>query len=174
MLSAMQTSLPLSQRPIDQALIGFFILNLLFVTYGVSGEQIYILDPDNPARPFWPPNFMVDAIHWYGRNFDPLLMARPAWWRATIWLDNLCFGPYYLAATYAFWKGKAWIRLPSVIYATMMLTNVSIIMFEEIWGPHATPNFPAVLGANLGWIVVPIVVLLRVWPRRNPFEVKWR
>jgi hypothetical protein len=166
----MANALPLTKRPVDLGLVIFFWINILFVTYGVSGEQIYITDPYDPVRPFWPPDFMADAIQWYGRSFDPLLMARPPWWRATIWLDNICFGPYYIAAIYAFTTGKNWIRLPSVMYATMMLTNVSIIMFEELWGPYASPHFDIVLAANAGWIIVPIVVYWRVWPKQDMFN----
>jgi hypothetical protein len=43
---------------------------------------------------------MVDVIHWWGNTFDPVLIARPAWWKVTIWIDALFFGPYYLFAIY--------------------------------------------------------------------------
>jgi EXPERA (EXPanded EBP superfamily) len=47
---------------------------------------------------------LVDLIHWYGRTFDPLIIARPAWWKATIGIDALFFGPFYLFAIYAYSK----------------------------------------------------------------------
>ena len=44
-------------------------------------EQLVIADPYDFEYPSWPPRFMVDAVHWWGRTFDPLLMARPTWWK---------------------------------------------------------------------------------------------
>ena len=68
-------------------------------------------------------------------------MARPAWWRATIWIDALFFGPFYVFAIYAYIKGRNWIRFGSIIWASVMLTNVTIILFEEVMGEHAiTPS----------------------------------
>lgn len=71
--------LPLSKRPIDIALIVFFCINLFFITYIVDVEQLVIPDAYHFQYPVWPPAKMVDLVHWYGRNFDPVLMARPAW-----------------------------------------------------------------------------------------------
>jgi hypothetical protein len=48
-----------------------------------------------------------------------------------------------------------------------MLTNVTIILSEEIWGPHATPHLAAVIGANASWIVAPLLILWRM--RKDPF-----
>ncbi len=131
-------SLPLAKRPIDIVLIIFFCVNLFFITYIVDLEQLVIADANHFQYPVWPPSKMVDLVHWYGNNFDPLLIARPAWWRATIWIDALFFGPFYVFAIYAYAKGKNWIRFASIVWASVMLTNVSIILFEEVTGgmPH--------------------------------------
>ena len=107
-------------------------------------------------------------IHWYERTFDPLLLARPAWYRATIWLDCLVFGPFYAAALFAYAKGKDWIRLPSVIWASIMSTNVFIILFDELLGIHRSPHPLAVVAANAAWLVVPIVVVARMWRSEHP------
>ncbi|MBS1742855.1 MAG: DUF2781 domain-containing protein [Bacteroidetes bacterium] len=165
----MNQSIPLSKRPLDIAIVIFFIINLTFITYIVDIEQLIIADPDNFQYPVWPPASLVDLIHWYGRNFDPPLMARPAWWRATIWIDALFFGPYYAFAIYAFIKGKNWIRLISVVWASVMITNVTIILFEEVGGEHATPERTRVLLANAAWLIFPIIVLIRMWRNPKPF-----
>ena len=88
--------------------------------------------------------------------YDHDLIARPVWWKMTIWIDNLLFGPFYVVATYAYVKGKNWIRMPSVIYASMLMTNVIIILGEEYAGQYASPDFPLVLLANLPWLVFPL------------------
>jgi hypothetical protein len=165
-------TIPLKKRPLDIAIFGFFFFNAVFITYFFDLEQVVIPNTAHFTYPVWPPHFLVDAAHWFGRNFDPLLYARPVWWRATIWIDILLFGPFYFVAMYAFAKGKKWIRLPSIIYSSIMLTNVSIILSEEIWGPHATPHLLAVLGANASWIIFPIIIIWRMWPGEDPFSPK--
>jgi hypothetical protein len=161
--------IPLAERRLDLAFIGFFLVNLLFITYIVDLEQIVIRDAVSFTYPLWPPAPLVDLVHWYGRTFDPLLMARPPFWKASSWLDALLFGPYYVAATYAFWKGRDWIRLPTIIYATMLFTNVAMIMSEEAWGVSASPRLAIVAALNLPRFLVPVALIARVWPSEHPF-----
>lgn len=165
-------SLSLRQRPWDYAFVVFFIINLVFITYIVDLEQIVIADPSNFTYPLWPPRFFVDIIHNYGRTFDPPQWHRPVWWQATIWLDAIFFGPFYLAAIYAFVKGKAWIRIPSVLWAGMLFTNVFIIMSEEYFGPTPTPKPMEVTLLNLPWALFPVFTVWRMWREGNPFAAK--
>ena len=51
----------------------------------------------------------------------------------------------------------------------MLLTNVLIILYEEAYGLHATPNFTVVFLANLPWLVFPLVILLRMGLDERPF-----
>jgi len=163
-------SLPLSKRPLDIAIIIFFVINLFFITYIIDLEQLVIADANHFQYPLWPPKKMIDLVHWYGRNFDPVLIARPAWWRATIWIDSLFFGPFYVFAIYAYAKGLKWIRLISIVWASVMLANVSIILFEEVNGEHASPELFRVFLSNAAWIIFPLIVLYRMWRYENPFS----
>ena len=162
-------AVPLAERKLDIVFIGFFLVNLCFITYVVDFEQLVVADPAQFTYPLWPPAAMIDLVHWYGRNFDPLLIARPPFWMATIWIDALLFGPYYVAALYAFWKGRDWIRLPSIIYATMLFTNVVIILFEETAGQFASPKLAVVVALNLPWLLMPIAIIVRMWRSEHPF-----
>lgn len=160
--------IPLRQRKLDWFFIGFFLINLLFITYIVDIEQLIIPDPYHFTQPLWPPAPMVKMIHNYGTTLDPLLMARPQWWKNTIWLDVVFYGPFYVAALYAFIKGKNWIRIPAIFYSGMMFADVFIILGEEIAGPHATPHLPIVLLLNLPWLLMPIFLTLRL-RKEGPF-----
>ena len=164
--------IPLKKRPVDIALIVFFFINFFFITYMIDVEQLVIADPDHFQYPVWPPRWLIDLVHWYGRNFDPVLMARPAWWRATIWIDSLFFGPYYAVAIYAFIKGKNWIRLVTIVWASVMLTNVTIILFEEVNGSHASPELGRVFLANSSWLLFPVIALVRMWRSATPFSFR--
>jgi hypothetical protein len=161
--------IPLLHRPGDIAILIFFVINLLFITYMVDFEQLVIPNPAYFTYPTWPPRFAVEAVHWWGNTFDPVLMARPAWWKATIWIDALFFGPFYLFAIYAYLRGKEWIRIPSIIYSSMLITNVIIILSEESYGAHATPHWPVVLLFNLPWLLFPAYIIYRMWRFPHPF-----
>jgi hypothetical protein len=165
----MRKTIPLSERKTDYIYIAFFLVNLLFITYIVDLEQLVIKDPANFKYPIWPLPFFVDMVHWWGNNFDPLQNARPVWWNATIWLDVILFGPFYLAATYAFIKGKEWIRIPTFIIMSILFTNVFIILNEEICGPTPAKNLPLVLLANAPWFLFPVFLIWKMWKNANPF-----
>ena len=87
----MSEAIAFSRRRVDWPIVSFFAVNLLFITYVVDLEQLVIADPAHFTYPLWPPAPMVDLIHSYGRTFDPLLMARPVWWKMTILLDSVFF-----------------------------------------------------------------------------------
>ncbi len=59
--------------------------------------------------------------------------------------------------------------MPTIIYATMLFTNVVIILFEERLGAHAAPSFAMVFGSNLAWLVFPVMLIIRMWPGEHPF-----
>src|SRR5689334_10758436 len=165
----MRSPIPISRRKHDWVFLGFFFVNFIFITYIVDLEQLVIADPHHFAYPLWPPAPLVDLVHWYGNHFDPLLMARPAWWRATIWIDVLFFGPFYAFALYAFARGRDWIRVPALVWAGTMTANVLIILMEERSGATPTPNFGFVLLVNLPWLLTPAAMILRMW-RDKPFS----
>ena len=165
----MAEAIPFSQRRIDIILVIFFLVNLLFVSYLVDTEQLVIANPANFTYPVWPPRLMIDAVHWWGNSFDPLLMARPVFFKVTIWLDNLLYGPFYLVAIYAYSKGKEWIRLPSIIYAVSMISGVIMILSEEAFGQYHTSHLAIVVAANAAWIIFPLIILFRLGLNEHPF-----
>jgi hypothetical protein len=166
----MERATPLRERPLDIAFVVFFAFNFFFITYIVDIEQIMLPSLEGDwAYPLWPPRFFVDLIHWYGSSFDPVQMARPPWWRATIWADSLFFGPYYGFAMYAFVKGKNWIRIPTFLWASSLITVVGVILFEETVGPYATPHTGMVYALNFPWIAFPTLAIARMWKSETPF-----
>jgi hypothetical protein len=165
----MRQPIPLRRRPLDIGLLGFFVFNLVFVSYVISLEQIAIGDPASFVPPLWPPRGAIALVHWWEKTYDPLLWARPAWYRATIWIDVLFFGPFYAAAIFAYSRGRDWIRLPSILWAGLMFANVTIIVFDELFGVHASPYPWVVVGANASWFLVPVIVLWRMASRPHPF-----
>jgi hypothetical protein len=161
---------PLRQRRTDLFFVGFFLLNVGFITYVVDLEQLVVADPYHVDYPLWPPPPLVDLVHWYGSHYDPLLMARSPFWRMTIWIDVLFFGPFYATAIYAFLRGRDWIRLPALVWSGTMIANVLIILVEERYGQWATPHWPLVLALNVPWLALPLAVIWRM-RAEHPFAV---
>jgi hypothetical protein len=163
-------SIPLRQRPGDIVLLLFFCISLFYVALVMDIEQLMIPDASNFTYPVWPPAFLVDHVHWYGRTFDPLQMARPAWWRACIWHEMVFGVPFYLFAIYAFIRGREWIRIPALLYGASLITIVLIILYEERYGPHAAPHYAQVLLFNLPWLLWPAYMIYRMWRYPQPFS----
>ncbi len=166
----MRRPIPLRERPLDWLLLGFFAINLVFITYIVDLEQLVIADRAHFTYPLWPPARLVDLVHWWGDNFDPLQNARPPFWRATIWLDVLLFGPFYVLAIRAIARGQEWIRVPAIFWSGVMFANVTILMFEELVGPCRSPAPFTVAMANLPWWLLPLVVTWRFARSNHPFS----
>jgi len=167
-LPALRRSIPLSRRRLDWILLAFFAVNLLFITYFVDIEQLTVANPVHFSYPLWPPTPIVDLVHSYGKMYDPLLMARPAFWRMTIWIDVIWNGPFYLCAIYAIGRGRDWIRTPALVWCGSMTAVVLIILAEEYDGVHAAPDFGIILALNLPWLLLPLLTLIRV-ARNHPF-----
>ena len=163
-----RTPIPFRQRRLDWLFVFFFVINFFFITYVVDLEQLVIANPTQYRQPAWPPPVMLKIIHAYGSTYDPLLMARPQWWKQTIWLDVLFYGPFYFVAILAFLRGSEWIRLPAIFYSGMMFADVFIILGEEIAGPHATPHLAIVTALNLPWLLLPLLLTARLW-KEHPF-----
>ena len=157
-------------HPLDILLLIFYAFNLFFNVYLIDIEQVIIPDANHFTYPVWPPKFMIDLTHWYGHHFDPALIARPAWWRAAIWVDVLFLGPFYAVAIYAHIKKKNWIRMPTIMWACVLLTEMYIIIFEELKGVNATPEVGRMLLANAAWVIFPILALIRMLPHPEPFS----
>jgi EXPERA (EXPanded EBP superfamily) len=160
--------IPLRERKADWVLLAFFAVNLFFITYFVDIEQLTIANPYHFGYPAWPPRAIVDMVHSYGQRYDPLLMARPAFWRMTIWIDVLWNGPFYVAAIYAIARGREWIRVPALIWSGSMSAVVLVILAEEYDGVHASPHFPIVLLLNVPWLALPLGTIIRM-AREHPF-----
>lgn len=152
----------LYRRPVDLIFVVFFAFNLVFISYTLDIEQLVIADPHHFSYPWWPPRAFVDAAHWYGDTYDPLVMARPAFWRMMMWIDAVYFGPFYLAAIVAFVRGRDWIRVPALVWSGMLITCVSIILMEERYGQWPTDHLPVVLATNVPWLLVALAMIWRM------------
>lgn len=166
--------LPLPPRPAgkrapwtlaDRLLVVWFVVGLL-VTFLVDIEQVMVVDPTKYGQhgftPLWPPEPCVRAIHWWGHTADKLVLARPPWFRVAIWIEIVVQAPFYVLAILAFVRGESWIRLPSLVYSSVLLTIMPMVLGEQLFGPHATARPGLVLAVYGAYVLMPILVAWRV------------
>lgn len=135
-------SISLTRRPLD-------LLFLLFFAVGL-GLTLSAWSPGLLSA--WP----VTAGLW---------ALRPAWGDWTPWVQGILFGPFYVTALYAFAWGKDWIRMPALIWAAAMATLSSTSMAAD--PAIGTPS--ALLAVNLLWLLLPALLIWRLWRTEHPF-----
>lgn len=162
-------NLPLKDRRID---LFFAVIFLVFaVTSGISDAIPTLgiaMSPDSP-------NPLARANYWYAVDADPLFLQAPVWMRFVTGLSAFVYGPFYLLLSWCLVKGKNWIQLPAVIYATMISTITGIIVFGvEFFGEPdlRTQNPVKFLSLNLPYVLVPILLLVRM-RKPMPFTRKF-
>jgi hypothetical protein len=162
-------NLPLNERRID---LFFAVLFVIFaITSGISDAIPTLgieMSPDS-ANP------LARANYWYAIDADPLFMHPPIWMRFVTGLSTFVYGPFYLLLSYCLVKGKNWIQLPSVIYATMIAGITGVLVFGvEFFGEpeFRTHNPVKFLSLNLPYVLMPILLLVRM-RKPMPFTRKF-
>ncbi|MFO0594561.1 MAG: emopamil-binding family protein [Myxococcaceae bacterium] len=168
-MSSAEENLPLGQRRID---IFFAIVFVLFaVTSGISDAIPTLgieMTPDSP-------NALARANYWYAIDADPLFMHPPVWMRFVTGLSAFVYGPFYLVLAWCLVKGKNWIQLPAVIYATMISSITGVIVFGvEFFGEpeFRTLNPVKFLSFNSPYVLLPLLLLVRM-RKPMPFTRKF-
>ncbi|OQR95103.1 hypothetical protein ACHHYP_00389 [Achlya hypogyna] len=157
----------------DWFFVGYCLLSLLIAVTCDVEALLHDRATYGKVAPIvnWPPPFLVRALHQWGDDFDPLLNARPLWFKVCFGLEMTLQVPYYIVAIYAFTKGCEWIRLPTVIYASMSLTTMisfsransshAIVLVEQFYGEFATPAPLVILASYLPFAFAPAAFLYR-------------
>jgi hypothetical protein len=163
------TNLPLSRRRFDAVLAVIFAL---FTVTSAIADLVPTLGIDF-SKPSG--NFLVNSNYWYAHDADPLFMDPPTWMRIVTGLSAFVYGPFYILLVYALLRGRNWIQLPAVIYATMISSITGIIVFGvEFFGEPEwqTQNPAKFLAFNVPYVLVPLVLLARMrkpMPFTRPF-----
>ena len=165
----MNVSLPLRDRRID---IFFAVLFSAFTVTSLISDLLPTVGVDfsKPSD-----NFFVNSNYWYAHDADPLFMHPPDWMRIVTGLSAFVYMPFYVVLVFALLTGRNWIQLPSVIYATMIVTLTGIVVFGvEFFGDPAlrTGNPAKFLAFNLPYVLVPLLLLVRMrkpLPFTRPF-----
>jgi hypothetical protein len=104
----------------------------------------------------------------YVTGTDPLLVDNPPFIRVMAAANAFVFGPFYLVLIYALWAGRAWIRLPALMYAATMTYNMVIVLGVHVVGDYEHDDLPKFLVFNLPFLLIPLALAWRM-RSANPF-----
>ena len=152
---------------VDKAFVAWFVIGTM-IGLCIDMEQVMISDPlkygTSPATtPLWPPEPFARAVQWWGRHADALVLARPVWFQVAIWLEIFVQVPFYLMGIFAFTRRLNWVRIPAIVYSVVLLTIMPIVMGEQYFGEHATKKPWLVTSVYAAYVIMPLLVLARVW-----------
>ncbi len=135
--------------------------------------------PLDPNSGYWLERFIYDT---YARVADPLLILNPPQVRVSAWISAFVWLPLYLFFIPAFMRGWNWIRPFGLVYGGALTHGMITYMAEGIFGRVATegwadavscagcvePNTLYYVGANAAYLLVPALMIVRMW-KRDPF-----
>ena len=152
-------NLPLRKRGWDIFFIVFFSWAIVSC---ITSDAIPTLGieqaPDSP-------NILAQWNYAYASVNDPLFLNPPVWMRIVTGLSAFVYSIFYVVLIYALVKGKNWIQLPAVIYATLIVGITGIIVFGvEFFGEPEwrTPNPVGFFLINAPYVFIPLLLLIRM------------
>lgn len=159
------TSLPLAKRSID---IFFICIFSIFIVTSIISDSIPTLGIPQTAHTT---NFLAQFNYNYSSMNDPLFQNPPVWMRFITGTSAFVYLPFYVLLIISLVQRWNWIQLPSVIYATMIISLTVIPIFgTEFFGEAAqrTPHPVIFLLYNGPYVLVPLLLLIRM-RKPHPF-----
>jgi hypothetical protein len=152
-------NLPLRERKID---VFFAVVFVCFIASSIIADSVSTLGIEmRPDSASW----LARSNWWYAHDADPMFMHPPMWMRFVCGLSAFVYGPFYVVLVWCLLKGRNWVQLPSVMYATMISTITGVVVFGvEFFGePELRTLNPAkFLAFNLPYVVLPLLLLVRM------------
>ena len=150
-------TLSILKRPLDLFFVFFFcvfaITSFIFDPYIIFCVDI-AASTDIVGRSWF----------WYARSYDPVFLDTPLWLKILLATDAFIMGPFYPFLIYAFVKSRNWVRIPAIIYGTMLAFSTLIYFaweFLDMNNRQAANLFVVVL-ANIPYTIVALLVMWRV------------
>lgn len=153
------TKLRLTERPFDIVFIVFFCI---FIVTCVISDSIPTLGIPQTAHST---NLFAQWNYTYSSMNDPLYEHPPVWLRFITGTSAFAYLPFYVILVISLFRGWNWVQLPSVIYATMIISLTGIPIFGvEFFGPAAerTPHPIIFLLYNGAYVLIPLLLLIRM------------
>jgi len=163
----------LPMTTLDRVLVGSFAT---FFVIGVVVDYINAFGPangitrENTKDWNWPPQVVWDLYFWWARICDPVLAVNPVWIKYLSLLSPVVFCPFYLLSIWAIVTRREWIRIPIIIYSSILFIDLSAFFVEGIYGDLPSPNM-WIFTAGYGYYqIFPVIAIARFW-KDHPFTI---
>ena len=106
---------------------------------------------------------------WWCRAADPVLLHNPLHVKLLSMVTPCLLTPFYLVSCIAIHYRLSFIRIPSIVAATLLLVVLSTFLVEATWGEHSSPDL-RLYETGFGYFqLFPLLLLWRFWSD-DPFD----
>lgn len=151
----------LVRRPLDYLLLPAFVLGIINAVALSLPEALGVpVAPDSP----WP---VLRALYTWAVEQEPQHLVMPPALQASLLYDAFVQLPLLVVLTVGLWRLKTWPWLGALAmaYAVSAVMNMYFYLMQTFLGPDSPPNLGIYLLLNLPWVIVPLLVVYRFWPR---------
>lgn len=150
----------LTRHPLDRVLLPFFAVGILNAALLSLPESLGV---PVTADSWWPP---LRSLHAWAVAQEPQHLHIPPALRASILYDGFVQLPVLVLLLVGLGRLKRWTWLPllGVAYAVSAVLNMFFYFMQTFLGPDVPPHLGVYLPLNLPWLVLPAVLLWRLWP----------
>lgn len=151
----------MTRHRLDYLFLPFFAIGAVYAALLSLPEALGVpVTSDSP----WPP---MRSLHTWAVQQEPQHLHIPPTLQASTLYDGFVQLPLLLLLMVGIAKLKPWPWLPTLglVYAVSAVTNMYFYFMQTFLGPHSPPHLATYLPLNLPWLVVPMLLAYRCWPR---------
>jgi hypothetical protein len=151
---------PLTRHRLDHLFLPFIVIGILYGALVSLPEALGVpLSADSP----WPP---LRSLHSWAVEQEPQHLDMPPALQASILYDGLVQVPLLLVLLVGLWRLATWpwLRTLGLVYAASAVMNMYFYFMQTFLGPDSPPHLATYLPLNLPWLVVPMLLVYRLWP----------
>eukprot|EP00871_Galdieria_phlegrea_P001058 jgi/Galph1/1953/GphlegSOOS_G637.1 len=142
-------------------------LDALFFSFFASFIPIsWFIDATALGFRSWPPKATRKIVLWWINLCDPLLGQPPLWFRAMTWFEVTVYPIFCAAFCYAIYKGLTkcrWVRIPAIVFASMVGYSFLFIVAEYVFGPWKCPAPILFTSVYVPYFILPILFAYRTY-----------
>jgi EXPERA (EXPanded EBP superfamily) len=132
-------------------MLAFAVTSLLF-DRAAALDLVAADSPDLFGRLLWQ----------FGVAYDPLVAHNPLFLRVMSGVSAFGFGPFYLWGARALWRGDPRLRVPALVYASVMSYSMLVHVAVELHGELPPPDLLVFVLVYAPYCALPIALLARV------------
>lgn len=153
----------MTRHRFDYLFLPFFVIGIIYGALFSLPEALGVpVSSDSP----WPP---LRSLHTWAVDQEPQHLDIPPALQATVLYDGFVQLPLLIVLAIGFWKLKSWwwLRTVGLVYAVSAVVNMYFYFMQTFLGPDSPPHLGTYLPLNLPWLIVPMLLVYRCWPRRD-------